>query len=141
LKFVSHPLPSTGKPVAGMFGITPGAPFPGTKWWASKTGFITLRPHDPPNQEATAKIRQTSTSLTNYGINVGSHEAGHASGALPQYAADSLKNTAEPGTVMETNVPLEELLKAIREFSVQDAQDLAKHLNKVTSETNPVTGK
>ncbi|MEM4188816.1 MAG: RHS repeat-associated core domain-containing protein, partial [Candidatus Hadarchaeum sp.] len=132
LKFVSRDLGP------GVFGVTPRAPYPGTRRWPSTTSLVTTRPRT--GNEDAAVVKMGAVALLNYAINVATHEAGHGSGALNQYAADSLKNTAESGSVMETHVPLQELLLTIREFSLEDAQSLAKHLNNITSETNVVKG-
>ena len=69
-------------------------------------------------------------------INVTSHEIGHATGALPQYANDQFPlNTplnptpAEPGTVMEQGVSAEYLGANVRDFSTRDAEKLREALN------------
>ena len=67
-------------------------------------------------------------------INVGAHEAGHASGALNQYAFDadpslSLYRAAEPGTVMESHLSPEEFAAFLRNFSQEDASSLQEALN------------
>ncbi|MCL4837656.1 MAG: hypothetical protein KJ058_06820 [Thermoanaerobaculia bacterium] len=62
-------------------------------------------------------------------ISVGSHEGGHGSQALPQFNMDARPVGtwvhpvgAEPGSVMETNVPAETLGAGPREFSASDAK-------------------
>jgi RHS repeat-associated protein len=100
------------------FGITPGNP-PGNSSEISLT-------RAPASEAATLSFL----------INVGSHEAGHGSQALPQFNMDAAPVGsilhpvgAEGGSIMETNVPAERLGAGPREFSASDAKHLREELN------------
>ena len=75
--------------------------------------------------------------LLNYLINTACHEVGHCSQALsPRYDNDAMPKgsplhpkPAEPGTVMETDLPIERKAKERLFFSVEDAEALRQHLN------------
>ena len=76
-----------------------------------------------------------------YGINIGSHEAGHASGALPQYDGDAFPpgsilnpSPAEAGFVMQQGVAVEIQGSGVRDFSPGDSEDLQNALNPVEGE-------
>jgi hypothetical protein len=83
-----------------------------------------------------APAPQGSNSIVTYATNVGTHEAGHSSRALPQYDGDAFELGsainpvgAESGTVMEQGAFASELALEIREFSEDDAADLREALN------------
>ena len=75
--------------------------------------------------------------LVTYTINVAAHEAGHASDSMHQYDFDAAQpgselhpDPAEQGTTMEHGVDPETLSNEIREFSVEDSEQLRERLNR-----------
>ncbi len=95
--------------------------------------------NNPPSNRATvstANAPEGGEAESNFLINVGAHEAGHASSALPKYDNDefplgSMLNPegAARGSVMEQGVPAVTLGVKVREFSQEDAKDLQEKLN------------
>jgi hypothetical protein len=65
----------------------------------------------------------------NFLVNVGTHEVGHGSQALPDRNWDALVSKAVPGSIMETGIKAKEVGDHVREFSSEDAQSLQKGLN------------
>jgi len=104
-----------------------------------KEGRIVFGKNKPPSNVvvvSTAHAPEDEQARTNFLINVGSHEAGHGTRALPQYDNDqfpqgSMLNPtgAEAGSVMEQGVDAETLGAEVREFSEEDAEDLREGLN------------
>ncbi|MCP4603649.1 MAG: hypothetical protein GY847_24555 [Proteobacteria bacterium] len=79
----------------------------------------------PPGEEGHALL-----------VNVTTHEIGHGTLALPDYANDCFAvgsplypENAESGTIMEQGVPIPILSEEIREFSEEDAGNLRAALN------------
>jgi hypothetical protein len=104
-----------------------------------KEGRTVFGMNNPPSNRATvstALAPEGEQAQANFLTNVGSHEAGHASRALPKYDADafplgSMLNPegAAPGSVMEQGMSAEVLGAEVREFSEEDAEKLRKALN------------
>lgn len=96
-------------------------------------------PGNPPSNKSeisTARSPRGEQAALNFLINVGSHEAGHGSQALPAYDRDALPIGsilnpvgAEAGSIMEADVPAELLGSGPREFSSSDAKLLREALN------------
>ncbi len=93
----------------------------------------------PPSNQATVSTfhaPEGDEAKTNFLVNVGAHEAGHATRALTQYDNDQFSTGtfinpegAEPGSVMEQGVSAEGRGAELREFSEEDAEKLRKALN------------
>ena len=98
-----------------------------------------ITPGNPPGNTSEISLSQApsgETAMLNFLINVGAHEAGHGSQALPQFNMDAAPVGsilhpvgAERGSVMETNVPAGALGAGPREFSASDAKLLQEEHN------------
>ncbi|MCP3994319.1 MAG: RHS repeat-associated core domain-containing protein, partial [bacterium] len=95
-----------------------------------------LGKNSPPSTKAIVTTAHSPTGDVTQLINTGAHEAGHASRALRLYDNDNRvprsilhPYPAEAGSIMEQGVSVNDLQKALREFSKKDAAMLRKELN------------
>jgi len=118
----------------GTFGVTMPLRQPSQSAWVTSKAEVSVAP-------ATA-AGLSGERLFNYLVNVGAQEAGHGSGAFPQYNQDAAGwGSGERGTLMQGPVQsIVEWAAKLLDFSKEDAEALAKHLVKVTDQTNPATG-
>jgi RHS repeat-associated protein len=88
----------------------------------------TILNHD--SAVSTKSAPQGEQAKINFLVNVGAHEVGHGTGALPQYNFDGAGGPqGEKGTVMQQESDAEALGTQRVEFSPEDAEALRKKLN------------
>gem|GEM_PF-6411028 len=118
----------------GLFGLTMPLRQPGQSASVTSKAEVSVAP--------ATEAGLSGERLFNYLVNVGAHEAGHGSGAFPQYNQDAAGwGSGERGTLMQGPVQsIVEWAAKLLDFSKEDAEALAKHLVKVTDQTNPATG-